>query len=190
MPKTRTEKDALGEIEIPVDSLHGVHTARAAQNFPITGTLLEAFPELIQSLALTKMAAAMANMELGVLDKERGDAIVEACRRVFAGEANKEFIVDMVQGGAGTSTNMNANEVIANLALRELGRRAGDYSALHPNDHVNLSQSTNDVYPTAVRLTILRCCPALIQVQEKLKDRKSTRLNSSHEWISRMPSSA
>ena len=156
-------------MALPQSVDYGVHTARAAENFPITGVTLSHFPELIQSLAMTKMAAALANMKLGVLDGRLGSAIIRACERVISGEANAQFIVDMIQGGAGTSTNMNANEVIANLALRELQRPAGDYSVIHPNDHVNLSQSTNDVYPSAVRLTMVRASPALIVEQEALK---------------------
>jgi aspartate ammonia-lyase len=118
---------------------------------------------------MTKQAAALANMELGVLDSRIGGAIVRASERVIAGEAHADFIVDMLQGGAGTSSNMNANEVICNLALRELQRQPGDYGLIHPNDHVNLSQSTNDIYPTAVRLTMLRACPALVESQQLLK---------------------
>lgn len=169
MARTRIESDSLGSMTLPQSADYGVHTARAAENFPITGVTLSHFPELIQSLAMTKMAAAQANMKLGVLDGRIGSAIIRACERVISGEANSEFIVDMIQGGAGTSTNMNANEVIANLALRELQKPAGDYSVIHPNDHVNLSQSTNDVYPSAVRLTMVRACPALIVEQEALK---------------------
>jgi len=164
----RTERDLLGEHPIPAEAEYGVHTARAAGNFPITGILLRDFPEFVSSLAMVKQAAAQANRDCGLLDPATADAIVEACRRVAAGEANGAFIVDMLQGGAGTSTNMNVNEVIANVALRLLGRPRGDYRTINPNDHVNLSQSTNDVYPTAVRLTVLRCVPALVAAQEAL----------------------
>jgi aspartate ammonia-lyase len=156
-------------MALPQNVDYGIHTARAAENFPITGVTLNHFPELIQSLAMTKMAAAQTNLKLGILDERIARAIIRACERVISGEANSQFIVDMIQGGAGTSTNMNANEVIANLALRELQLPAGDYSVIHPNDHVNLSQSTNDVYPSAVRLTMVRACPALIVEQEALK---------------------
>jgi aspartate ammonia-lyase len=169
LAKFRTEQDSLGKMEVPEHAAYGVHTARAAENFPMTGTQIRHFPELVQSLAMTKKACARANMDLGSLDGRIGNAITRACDRVITGEAHEAFIVDMLQGGAGTSTNMNANEVIANLALRELQKSAGDYAVVHPNDHVNLSQSTNDVYPTAVRLTMVRCCPALIAEQEKLK---------------------
>lgn len=169
MVRTRIENDSIGPVTLPEDAYYGVHTARAAENFPITGTLLSHFPELIQSLAMTKKAAALANMELGVLELRIGGAIVRACDRIISGEAHENFILDMLQGGAGTSTNMNANEVIANLALRELQKPNGNYAVIHPNDHVNLSQSTNDVYPTAVRLTMIRNCPSLVAELEALK---------------------
>ena len=168
MNEMRIERDSIGEMAIPADADYGVHTARAAENFPITGTLLRHFPELIQSLAMTKKAAALANRDLGVLPEMLCEVIVAACDQLIAGENHKHFIVDMLQGGAGTSTNMNANEVIANMALRSLGEPRGTYGVVNPNDHVNLSQSTNDVYPTAVRLTMLRECPALIASQAAL----------------------
>ena len=167
---TRTERDSIGEWPVPHDADFGIHSARAAENFPITGILLRDYPEFVQSLAMVKKAAAMANRDLGALQPVIADAIIAACDAVIAGEGHSHFVVDMLQGGAGTSTNMNANEVIANMALRILGRPRGDYAAVNPNDHVNLSQSTNDVYPTAVRLTILRNCPALIESQRALKD--------------------
>jgi aspartate ammonia-lyase len=157
-------------MAIPADADYGIHTARAAENFPITGILLRDYPELVQSLAMVKKASAIANRELGTLKPEIAAAIVSACDLVIAGDGLPHFVVDMLQGGAGTSTNMNANEVIANLALKLLGRPRGDYASVNPNDHVNLSQSTNDVYPTAVRLTILRACPELIDSQRLLKE--------------------
>ena len=169
MANTRREADALGEWELPAEALYGVHTARAAANFPITGTLLRDYPEVIQSLGMVKKAAALANMELGALEPGIGQAIMRGCDRVISGEADGAFIVDMLQGGAGTSCNMNANEVVANLALRELQRVPGRYDIIHPNDHVNLSQSTNDAYPSAVRLTMVRMCPSLIEELKALK---------------------
>jgi aspartate ammonia-lyase len=169
LPSTRIEQDSIGAMELPANANYGIQSARAAANFPITGTLLSDYPELVQALAMTKKSAALANMELGALDQRIGGAIVRASDRVISGEGLADFIVDMLQGGAGTSSNMNANEVICNLALRELQRPPGDYANIHPNDHVNLSQSTNDVYPTAVRLTMLRACPALIESQQTLK---------------------
>ena len=169
MKSMRTETDSLGSLEIPENAAYGIHTARAAANFPITGMLLQHFPEFIESLAMTKKACALANVELGVLAPEIGAAITAACDAVMAGQGREFFIVDMLQGGAGTSTNMNANEVIANFALKSLRKPFGDYLTVSPNDHVNLSQSTNDVYPTAVRLTILRSCPELIAAQTELR---------------------
>ncbi len=150
----RVEKDLLGERQVPEDALYGVQTLRALENFPITGTPLREFPSLIEALAAVKEAAAQANADLGLLDRERCDAIVRAAGEVRAGRHHEHFLVDMIQGGAGTSTNMNANEVIANRALELMGQRRGAYDQLHPNNHVNLSQSTNDVYPTAVRIAL------------------------------------
>ncbi len=168
--KMRTERDSIGDMQIPADADYGIHTARAAENFPITGILLRHYPELVQSLAMTKKAAAMANRDLGALKPEIAEAIISACDLIIAGDGVDQFVVDMLQGGAGTSTNMNANEVIANIALKLSGRQRGDYAAINPNDHVNLSQSTNDVYPTAVRLTALRSVPKLVESQKLLKE--------------------
>jgi aspartate ammonia-lyase len=148
----RVEHDFLGEKQIPASAYWGVHTARAVENFPISGQLIGQVPDLVNALAFVKLACARANQELGVLDAERAGAIERACQDLLAGQLHDQFIVDLIQGGAGTSTNMNANEVIANRALEHLGAAKGDYARLHPNDHVNASQSTNDVYPTALRL--------------------------------------
>ena len=150
----RMEKDLLGEREVPEDALYGVQTLRALENFPISGTPLREFPSLIEALAAVKEAAAQANADLGLLPAELCEPIVRAAREVRAGRHHEHFLVDMIQGGAGTSTNMNANEVIANRALELLGDRRGNYDKIHPNSHVNLSQSTNDVYPTAVRVAL------------------------------------
>ena len=168
MRRMRTERDSIGDMEIPAEADYGIHTARAVENFPITGIILSNFPEFIESLAMVKKAAALANRDFGRLSPEISQAIVSACDLVIAGDEHHDFVVDMLQGGAGTSTNMNANEVIANIALKLLGKPRGDYATINPNDHVNLSQSTNDVYPTAVRLTVLRACPALIEEQKLL----------------------
>jgi aspartate ammonia-lyase len=149
---TRREHDLLGEREIPADAYYGVHTLRAVENFPITGTKLSACPDLIVALACVKQAAAVANHELQLLDRERMNAIVYACEELREGRLHDQFVVDVIQGGAGTSTNMNANEVIANCGLEFLEHAKGEYAHLHPIEHVNLSQSTNDVYPTAVKL--------------------------------------
>ena len=148
----RTEHDLLGDREVPVQAYYGVHTLRAVENFPITGTPISIYPELIKALAAIKQAAAQANHELGLLDKARCDAIVGACQELIAGKLHDQFVVDVIQGGAGTSTNMNANEVIANRALELLGHQKGEYQHLHPNEHVNIGQSTNDVYPSALKV--------------------------------------
>jgi len=148
----RSEHDLLGDRAVPATAYYGVHTLRAVENFPITGTPIAIYPDLIRSLACIKQAAALANHELGLLDREKTDAIVKACGEIRAGKLHAEFVVDVIQGGAGTSTNMNANEVIANLALEHLGHQRGEYKYLHPNEHVNMSQSTNDVYPTSLKI--------------------------------------
>ena len=153
--ETRREKDLLGERDVPERSYYGIQTLRAVENFPITGIRIAQFPHLVNALAAVKQAAAEANLELGILDPEIARAIIEACREIMAGELHSEFVVDVIQGGAGTSTNMNANEVIANRALELLGRRRGDYAVVHPNNHVNLSQSTNDAVPTALRIAAI-----------------------------------
>ena len=152
--RVRVESDLLGEREVPDDALYGIQTLRALENFPITGVPLREFPKLIEALAAVKEAAALANSELGLLPAEAADVIVRAAREIRMGRHHEHFLVDMIQGGAGTSTNMNANEVIANRALELLGRPRGDYGAISPNSHVNLSQSTNDVYPTAVKIAL------------------------------------
>jgi aspartate ammonia-lyase len=139
---------------VPADAYYGVHTLRALENFPITGTPISIYPALVNALACIKQAAAIANSELGLLDEKRAVAIRLACEEVREGKLHEEFVVDVIQGGAGTSTNMNANEAICNRALELLGFKKGEYQYLHPLDHVNLSQSTNDVYPTAVKLAL------------------------------------
>ena len=150
----RTEKDSIGVKNVPEDVYYGVQSLRAAENFHITG--LNMHPEIINSLAYIKKAAAITNCEAGLLDKKRAQAIVQACDEILAGKLHEYFIVDPIQGGAGTSLNMNANEVIANRANEILGGKKGDYSIVNPNDHVNCSQSTNDVVPTAGKMTSLR----------------------------------
>jgi aspartate ammonia-lyase len=150
----RIEHDFLGEKQIPSHAYWGVHTARAVENFPISGTPISVMPDLIRAFGFVKKATARTNVQLGVLDQKRANAIMGACDLLIAGKHHDQFVVDVIQGGAGTSTNMNANEVIANLALEKLGFEKGRYDVLHPNDHVNASQSTNDVYPTAVRLAL------------------------------------
>jgi aspartate ammonia-lyase len=152
--RMRREHDLLGDRDVPDDALYGVQTLRALENFPITGIPLREFPALVEALAAVKEAAALANADLGLLDADIAEPIVRAAQEIRAGRHHEHFLVDMIQGGAGTSTNMNANEVIANRALELLGKERGDYRTVHPNNHVNLSQSTNDVYPTAVKLAL------------------------------------
>ena len=150
--KTRKESDLIGELEIPAEALYGVQTARGIENFPISKFKLKDYPTFINGLAYTKLGAAMANYDLGLLTKEQFGAIKQACEEILAGQWHDQFPVDMIQGGAGTTTNMNANEVIANRALQILGHEPGEYKIISPNDHVNGSQSTNDAYPTAIHL--------------------------------------
>ncbi len=152
--RTRSEKDLLGSREVPFEALYGVQTLRALENFPITGIPLREFPVLIEALAAVKEAATQTNLELGLLGQKEADVIIKAAREIRAGRHHEHFLVDMIQGGAGTSTNMNANEVIANRALELLNQPRGAYDVISPNSHVNLSQSTNDVYPTAVRVAL------------------------------------
>src|ERR687891_1930560 len=153
----RTERDPLGESAVPGDAYYGIQTARAAANFPISG--LRAPADLVTATILIKKAAAQANMALDRLDARVGDAIVRAADEVLGGALRDQFIVDVYQAGAGTSHNMNANEVLANRAAEILGEPRGAYTRIHPNDHVNMGQSTNDVYPTATRLALLAMIP-------------------------------
>ena len=154
--KFRVESDLIGELQVPIDAYYGVQTQRALNNYKISTTRMCDYPEYIIAMAYVKMAAAAANAELGVLDKKIGDAIVAACKEIVAGKLWDQFPVDMMQGGAGTSVNMNANEVIANRALELMGHKKGKYQFCSPNDHVNCAQSTNDAYPTAFRYTFVR----------------------------------
>jgi len=151
---TRIEHDLLGQRQVPAEAYYGIHTLRAIENFPISGTTIQSSPSLVTALACVKQACALANNELGELDDERTAAIVQACQDIRRGKYHDQFVVDVIQGGAGTSTNMNANEVIANRALEILGHARGEYKFLHPLEHVNMSQSTNDVYPTAVKVAL------------------------------------
>jgi aspartate ammonia-lyase len=150
----RTEHDLLGDRDVPADVYYGVHTARALENFPISGVPISRRSDLVVALASVKQAAAEANQQLGQLDTAIAEAIVAACIEVRGGALHDQFVVDEIQGGAGTSTNMNANEVIANRALEILGHQRGDYHVIHPLEHVNCGQSTNDVYPTAVKVAV------------------------------------
>jgi aspartate ammonia-lyase len=165
----RTETDFLGSRELPDDVYYGVQTLRGMENFRITGVPISRTPSLIGGLAVVKKACALANRDCGVLGERTTEAIVHACDRILAGELLDQFVVDSIQGGAGTSTNMNANEVIANAALEYLGLAKGSYDEVHPNDHVNLSQSTNDVYPTAFRIAVYQEIALLIHALEELQ---------------------
>lgn len=167
---TRIESDSLGALPVPNDAYWGVHTARALRNFAVTGDVIGNYPALIASLAAVKQAACRANRELGVLDARRADAIDTACAEIRNGALHDQFPIDPIQGGAGTSTNMNANEVIANRALELLGFERGTYGELDPLDHVNLGQSTNDVYPTSVNLAVVRHVRDLAAALGRLAD--------------------
>ncbi|MBV9398138.1 MAG: aspartate ammonia-lyase, partial [Bryobacterales bacterium] len=177
MPQpTRIEHDLLGPRDVPANAYYGVHTLRAVENFPISGTPISTYPDLINALAAVKKAAALANHSLGLLDDERARSIVLACDEIRSGALHDQFVVDVIQGGAGTSTNMNANEVIANRALEMMGYARGDYRMLHPNEHVNMSQSTNDVVPTAMKVAAWIAIHRLIEAMDRLRvafDRKA-----------------
>ncbi len=170
MINTRTETDSLGCIDVPIDAYYGVQTARAMQNFTVTGIPISHYVEQVRALACIKQACAETNVELGLLDKNIGKAITKAAIEVRLGKHDKYFVVDVIQGGAGTSVNMNANEVIANRALEIMGFAKGDYEQCHPNNHVNLSQSTNDVYPTALRIASVWCGHSLMTKLTRLRD--------------------
>jgi aspartate ammonia-lyase len=167
--RTRKESDLIGPLDVPEDALFGVQTLRAVHNFPITGTPTSHFPAMIRALAIVKQGAARANAKLGLLEPAIADAIDRASQEIIDGHWHGHFPTDMVQGGAGTSTNMNANEVIANRGLELLGHKRGEYAFCHPNDHVNLGQSTNDVYPTALRLTTIFMLKSLLEAMDRLK---------------------
>jgi aspartate ammonia-lyase len=165
----RTEHDLLGTREVPDEAYYGVHTLRAKENFQISGITIESYPDLIFSLAAVKQASTEANTALGLLSVEKRDAIVAACEEIRKGALHDQFVVDVIQGGAGTSTNMNANEVICNRALEMLGHRRGEYQYLHPNEDVNMAQSTNDVYPTAIRIATCLGIHRLLRAMEHLR---------------------
>ena len=167
-PRARTERDFLGDRQIPEGAYWGVHTARALENFPISCTPVSRHRDLVAALGAVKQAAVRANTELGLIDERRATAIDRACQDVRDGVLDPQFVVDVIQGGAGTSTNMNANEVIANRALELLDLPAGSYEVIHPLDHVNRSQSTNDVYPTAIRLSLLSALDGLSTAVHRL----------------------
>jgi len=166
--KPRIEKDLLGEKEIPANAYYGVQTARALENFQLSGVAINHYPGFVEAWAIVKLAAARANTDVGAMKKERLDAIEKACKAVLAGKYHDQFQVDWYQGGAGTSTNMNANEVLANIALEVSGHKKGEYQFIEPHDDLNMSQSTNDSYPTAIKVAILMRNDKLIDELEKL----------------------
>src|SRR6266513_110792 len=166
---TRTEKDPLGSLEVPADALYGVQTLRAVQNFPISG--MRPLPAFVDATVMVKRAAALTHKETGRLDKKLADAIIKAADEVLAGKHRDQFVVDPYQAGAGTSHNMNANEVLANRANELLGGKRGEYKPVHPNDHVNMAQSTNDTIPTNIRLACLAELGPLVKAFSGLRDR-------------------
>ena len=180
---TRAEHDLIGDRDVPADVYWGIHSLRALENFPITGIPIGISPYLAEALASVKEAAATANNELGLLDDERFNAIRGACEEIRGGLLHDEFVVDCIQGGAGTSSNMNANEVIANRALELMGHNKGDYHVIHPNEHVNLSQSTNDVYPTAVKIAIIMATHSLLEAMQILEDSFAAKADEFHDVI-------
>lgn len=166
--KFRVESDLLGELQVPAEAYYGVQTQRAINNYKISGKHMCDYPEYVKAIAYVKLAAAEANHELGQLSDDVADAMCRACREIIDGKFHENFVTDMVQGGAGTSVNMNANEVIANRALELMGYEKGDYQHCWPNDHCNCGQSTNDVYPTTIRLTFIEMNKQLVAALERL----------------------
>ncbi len=175
--RMRIERDSIGTIEVPADAYYGANSLRAAQNFPITG--MHMHPEVINSMCQIKKAAALTNLDVGRLGQDRVDAIVQACDEIMAGKLHDQFIVDPIQGGAGTSLNMNANEVIANRAIEILGGTLGDYDLINPNDHVNYAQSTNDVFPSSGRITAYKL---LLGAETELKRLQAALLEKAEEF--------
>lgn len=167
---TRKEHDFIGELEISDDVYYGVQTFRALENFHMSGRSLKNYPFFVKAFAQVKKAAALANKEVGVLDADKADALAKACDRLIAGEFLDQFVVDMIQGGAGTSTNMNVNEVLTNIALESMGHKKGEYQYLHPNDHTNLGQSTNDTYPSSIKVATHAKLGDLLKAMEELKN--------------------
>ena len=181
MQTTRLESDSIGTMEVPADAYYGVQALRAKRNFPITGTKLH--PTFLRNLAQVKKAAAITNYNAGLLKKDISDAILQACDEVLDGKWADQFIVDAIQGGAGTSANMNMNEVLANRAGELLGDTKGSYRLVHPNDHVNMAQSTNDVIPTAGKLTVLDLLEPLICELQRLEDALSAKASEFDDVI-------
>ena len=168
--KTRTEKDLLGEKQVPADAYYGVQTMRALENFQLSGIAINHYPGFVEAWAYVKLAAAQANYDVGAMKKDRLDAIEKACNAVIAGKYHDQFQVDWYQGGAGTSTNMNANEVLANIGLELSGHKKGEYQYLEPHDDLNMSQSTNDSYPTAIKVALILRNDKLVEELQLLAD--------------------
>lgn len=179
----RTETDLIGTVDLPADAYYGVNTVRAAENFQLSSKRLNQFPELVTALAIIKQAAAAANRDVGALDATIADAIITASQEIASGQLHEQFILDMIQGGAGTSTNMNANEVIANRALEQMGHSKGDYDVLHPLNHVNMGQSTNDVYPSALKLALHQMTGDLLTNLAMLKESLQAKANEFNSTV-------
>ena len=181
----RSDKDSLGTVKIPADAYYGPFTGRAIKQYHVTGQ--KPHPYLIKSFVMIKRSAAIANMKTKVLDRKRGNAIIKACDKILAGKYQDQFVVDMINSGAGTAFNMNTNEVIANVALKILGKKLGQYEYLHPNDHVNMSQSSNDTFPTAMHVAILFAIRDMLPVVDKLNSslRKKAKQFSSYKKVGR-----
>src|SRR5246500_2942179 len=168
--QTRTEKDLLGEKQVPANAYYGVQTMRALENFQLSGVPINHYPGFVEAWAYVKLAAAQANYDVGAMKKDRLDAITKACNAVLAGKYHDQFMVDWYQGGAGTSTNMNANEVIANIGLELTGHKKGEYQYLEPHDDLNMSQSTNDSYPTAIKVALILRNDKLVEELQMMAD--------------------
>src|SRR5262245_5777707 len=181
--QTRTERDLLGELQVPADAYYGVQTARALDNFKISGQEIRLYPNFIKALAMVKLAAARANFETGGFSKEILTAIEGACKEIIDGKLHDQFRLDVLQGGAGTSTNMNANEVIANRALELMGHKKGEYKYCDPHDHVNCSQSTNDSYPTAMHIGMALGNQELVTEYKRLIDAFTTKAKEFSELL-------
>ena len=181
----RSDRDSLGTVKIPTDAYYGPFTGRAIKQYHVTGQ--KPYPYLIKSFVMIKRSAAIANVKTKVLDRKRGNAIIKACDKILAGKYQDQFVVDMINSGAGTAFNMNTNEVIANVALKILGKKLGQYEYLHPNDHVNMSQSSNDTFPTAMHVAILFAIRDMLPVVDKLNSslRKKAKQFSSYKKIGR-----
>lgn len=180
---TRKEHDFIGELEIPDDVYYGVQTFRAVDNFQMTGRKLKDYPFFVKAFAQIKKAAVLANKEVGVLDADKADALAKAADRVIAGDFAEQFVVDMIQGGAGTSTNMNVNEVLTNIALESMGHKKGEYQYLHPNDHTNLGQSTNDTYPSSIKVATWTKLGDLLKAMDNLKNELEKKAKDFKDYI-------